>query len=128
MIRAAETGRPEAVRLLAVLGFDVNAVRRITALHQAAWAGDLDMVRLLLELGADPTLLDQSFNATPLGWARHNQQHEVAAYLEALAQPEAVSPASWSRRPLGARPSWPPRSGDVPGAPREIPVAFPSLS
>ena len=85
LIRAAETGRLDAVRLLVGLGFDVNAVSRISALHQAAWAGDLDMVRLLLELGADPALLDQAFNAPPLGWARHNQQHEVVAYLEALA-------------------------------------------
>jgi ankyrin repeat protein len=81
IIRAAELGRRDAVRLMAELGFDVNVVRRTTALHGAASAGDLEMVKLLLELGADPSLLDTEFCATPLGWAEHNQQHEVAEYL-----------------------------------------------
>ena len=83
-----------AVHLLAGLGFDVNAVRRNSALHQAAWSGDLAMVRVLLELGADPTLPDQAFNATPLGWARHNQQHEMVAYLESYTRRDAASPSS----------------------------------
>ena len=84
IIRAAETGRVEAVRLLAGLGFDANALHRVTALHQAAWAGDLEMVRLFLELGADPTVLDPAYNAPPLGWARHNRQEHVVTYLESL--------------------------------------------
>lgn len=39
--------------------------------------GNLEMVRLLLFLGADPDQLDTSFDSTPLGWAEHNQQHIV---------------------------------------------------
>ena len=69
------------MRLLVSVGFDVNAIGRISALHEAAWSGDIGMVRLLLELGADPTLLDREHHATPLGWARYNQQHEVVSYL-----------------------------------------------
>lgn len=88
MLRAAEHERPEAVRVLAGLGFDVNARRRTTALHEAAWRGNLELVTLLLELGADPTLLDTAFNAPPLGWARHNQQHEVAEYLSERTLPD----------------------------------------
>lgn len=84
IVRATGTGRGEAVRLLAGLGFDVNAVGRISALHQAAWDGDLALVRLLLELGADPSCPDPAHHSTPLGWARYNQQHEVVAYLEPL--------------------------------------------
>ena len=81
VIRAAELGRREAVRLLVELGFDVNVIRRTSALHAAAYRGDLEMVKLLCELGADPTARDTEFGATPLGWARHNQKDEVAAYL-----------------------------------------------
>ena len=87
MVRAAQVGRADAVRLLAGLGFDVNAVHRTSALHEAAWRGNLDLVTLLLELGADPGLLDTAFHATPLGWARHNQQHAVAEYLAPLTPP-----------------------------------------
>ena len=81
VIRAARLGRPEAVRLLVGLGFDVNVVRRTTALHEAAAGGDLPMVELLLELGGDPGAADREFGATPLGWALHNGRDAVAAYL-----------------------------------------------
>lgn len=81
VIRAARLGRPEAVRLLVGLGFDVNVVRRTTALHEAAAGDHLPMVELLLELGADLGAVDQEFGATPLGWALHNGCDAVAAYL-----------------------------------------------
>jgi hypothetical protein len=84
IIRAAELGRLEAVQLMAGLGFDVNVVRRTSALHEAAGRGDMEMVRLLLEVGADPTALDAEFGATPLGWALHGGQDEVAKYLARL--------------------------------------------
>jgi ankyrin repeat protein len=82
--KAVEARRPEAVRLMADLGFELSTLTRNTPLHDAAWAGDLDMVKLLIELGADPNLRDRSYNATPLGWAEHNGQREVAEYLLAL--------------------------------------------
>ena len=41
------------------------------AIHLAAYDGNREMVDLLLELGADPTVKDHNFNATPSGWARH---------------------------------------------------------
>ncbi|MFF3443314.1 ankyrin repeat domain-containing protein [Streptosporangium sp. NPDC002721] len=82
--RAAAHGNAEAVRLMASLGFEVGLVRRASPLHEAAWAGDLPMVRTLLELGADPSVRDTEFGATPLGWAEHGGRHEVAAYLASL--------------------------------------------
>ena len=79
--RAAEHGRLPAVRLLAELGFDVNHRHRKTALHEAAWRGDLDVVEALLELGADPSIEDRDHHAPPAGWAEHNGKTEVAARL-----------------------------------------------
>jgi ankyrin repeat protein len=67
---AAERDRRPAIRLMAELGFDLNERRRTTALHNAAMAGHLEMVRLLIELGADPRIRDTEFNAHPIGWAK----------------------------------------------------------
>ena len=88
---AAGNDRRDAVRLMAELGFDVNEVKRTAALHDAAMAGHLEMVKLLIELGADPLLRDEEFEGTPLGWATYGQEYgdhnqsgcrEVAAFLE----------------------------------------------
>jgi ankyrin repeat protein len=82
---AVEAGRPEAVRLLVELGFDVNARHGApAALHLAAYDGSRDVVDVLLELGADPNARDRDFDATPAGWARHAHHDELAAHLEAL--------------------------------------------
>jgi hypothetical protein len=78
LVGAVELGRPEAVRLLVQLGFDVNHGH---PLHLAAYAGNRSMVELLLELGADPNVRDPEFDATPAGWARHAHQEELADFL-----------------------------------------------
>jgi ankyrin repeat protein len=66
-----------------------DARSRHTALHSAAWNGDLKMVRLLLGAGADPAARDDEHNGTPLGWATTSIEvsnnpacAEVAAFLE----------------------------------------------
>ncbi len=82
--RAAELGRAEAIRVCVDLGFDVNASGRATALHEAAFRGDLACVKLLVQLGADVTLTDRQFKATPLGWAQHGGHNDVAEYLQSL--------------------------------------------
>ncbi|WP_077041266.1 ankyrin repeat domain-containing protein [Rhodococcus sp. MTM3W5.2] len=80
ILRATGAGNADAVRLLAELGFDVNALGRTdlpieepweTALHEAAGAGNGDLVTLLLGLGADPTVRDNRFGSTPADWAAH---------------------------------------------------------
>jgi hypothetical protein len=87
---AAELGDRDAVRRAVELGWDVNRRARIdvpsdqeweTGLHAAAGNGDTELVQLLLELGADPTVTDCRFQATPAGWAEHFGHHELAALL-----------------------------------------------
>jgi uncharacterized protein len=51
-----------------------------TALHYAAWVGDLDEVRRLIEAGADPDLTD-SIGETPLHGAAASGRVDVVAYL-----------------------------------------------
>jgi Ankyrin repeats (3 copies) len=78
---AVELHRSDAIRLLIDIGFDLNPTDRRTPPHEAASHGHLDLVRALIDLGADPTIADPDHQSTPLGWARYNQQHDVAEYL-----------------------------------------------
>ncbi|HLK76993.1 MAG TPA: ankyrin repeat domain-containing protein [Streptosporangiaceae bacterium] len=98
---AAACGRPEAVEILAGLGFDVNAMGRTdmpsdqpwqTALHHAAGGGNLELARTLLRLGADPDIRDHRFDSPPLGWARHFGQQPLIDLLEPLTAPGPESP------------------------------------
>lgn len=74
LMAAVEHRRHALVRWL--LGQGANANARSagrswqTALHSAAWNGDLDMVKLLAEHGADLHARDGEHDNTPLGWAR----------------------------------------------------------
>jgi ankyrin repeat protein len=97
IVWAAAQGRPGSAELLAGLGFDVNARGRSdvpaadpwqTALHVAAMDGRLDLARSLVRLGADPTIRDQRFDSTPLGWARYFGQEQLVTLLEPLTAPE----------------------------------------
>jgi Ankyrin repeats (3 copies) len=90
VVRAAELGRGDAIRLLIDLGFDVNARRRTTALHEAAQHGNLPIAMLLVELGADPTIVDTEHNSTPAGWAEHTGHSDVAEYLRQISRPEPM--------------------------------------
>ena len=67
---------------MAEFGFDLNELKRTTALHNAAMAGHLGMVQLLIELGADPRIRDTEFNARPIGWAKYNGQLEIVDFLK----------------------------------------------
>ncbi len=53
-----------------------------TPLHVAAGAGELDVVELLVEHGADVTAKDPEFGAAPLEWARFLDQPHVVTWLE----------------------------------------------
>jgi ankyrin repeat protein len=73
LIGAAQQGRLEIVRLLLDLGFAVDALGQggETALHQAANAGHLPVVREFVERGASLAIREQTHGGTPLGWAEY---------------------------------------------------------
>ncbi len=94
---AAQHGFAARLDLLARHGIDVSGAELVvtslpddpncrdgqgaTPLHHAAWAGDLELIHQLLTLGADPTITDTRFDATPMGWAQHAFQAEAADLL-----------------------------------------------
>jgi hypothetical protein len=99
IVWAAARRSTDAIVLLAELGFDVNALGRTdipmeqaweTALHEAAAQGDVQMARLLIDLGADPDIKDTRFDSTPLGWARHFAQQATMEFLQPLTRPGAA--------------------------------------
>ena len=63
--------------------WNVTGVLNGTALHRAAWTGDLAMVERLIARGADPSNRDNPFTATAFGWAVHNRQAAVGGWLRA---------------------------------------------
>lgn len=93
---AADHDRSDAVKLMIELGFDVNAAdpypHEQTALHGAAYNGNLELVRYLVEHGADRDIEDCSFHSSPVGWAEHNEKREVVDYFSSL---DAESEASF---------------------------------
>jgi ankyrin repeat protein len=129
LVGAAEQDSYDAVALLIELGFDVNARSRTAPLHEAAMRGNLAVIRLLLEHGADPNLRDTGYDATPAGWAEHHEQPEAYALLAALEQPNTrTAEAPADALPGAADPA---RAGGpvVPGAAmRTVAAAFTAVS
>ncbi len=84
---AAQSGQVETTRILLDSGEDPNRLNppgthgHSTPLHQAALAGHLEVVCLLVERGARLDIRDTIHHATPLGWAEHGNQPEIAEYL-----------------------------------------------
>ena len=73
MMGAVDFRHHDLVRWLLDRGAKANArsdaQSHHTALHSAAWNGDLDMVRLLVGAGADPNALDEEYRNVAAGWA-----------------------------------------------------------
>jgi ankyrin repeat protein len=86
---ASQFDRIEIVKLLLDAGEDPNRYDPIgghshaTPLHQAAWGGYGELVRLLVERGARIDLKDVLWQGTPADWARHAGRTELEAYLRA---------------------------------------------
>ncbi|XP_049769444.1 speckle-type POZ protein-like [Schistocerca cancellata] len=83
LVQAAVGGAVGELRALIAAGADVGARgdwRDFTALHWAAYRGDVEVVRLLLEAGAAVDARDGG-GSRPLHWAALNGRAEVAAAL-----------------------------------------------
>jgi ankyrin repeat protein len=99
----------EAVRLMLDVGFPVDVIERnhgYSALHNAAWCGDLEIVRLLLDRGHRTDMVDPRFDATPIGYAIHScveaKRHpdgQFAAVIDLLLS--HGTPFDPSRYPVG---------------------------
>ena len=96
MMAAVDFGHHEIVRWLLGLGANANARTEVeshhSALHSAAWNGDAEMVRLLVESGADVQARDDQYDAPPIGWAatsitvtNNPKCADVVAYLQEVA-------------------------------------------
>jgi ankyrin repeat protein len=76
LANAAESGNLDAVRLMLEAGWPVDAPGRVgaTALHWAAYTGNVAMVRELLAHDAPVDAREPRYNGTPLGWALHGSR------------------------------------------------------
>jgi ankyrin repeat protein len=63
--------------------WNMTGVNNGTALHRAAWSGDLAMVKRLVAKGADVSDRNNPFTATPYSWADHNKQIDVCQWMQA---------------------------------------------
>ncbi len=87
LVLAAMHGHADVVRLLLEAGEPADRYNpatlhaHATPLHQAVAAGHLDVVRVLVEGGARLDMCDRIWEATPLDWAVHLKQADVADYL-----------------------------------------------
>jgi ankyrin repeat protein len=95
MMGAVDFRHYALVEWLLAHGSDVNARTAAqshhTPLHSAAWNGDLRMAQLLIAKGANPSLLDEEHQGTPLQWAEvsagvtnNPRCGEVAEYLRTV--------------------------------------------
>jgi hypothetical protein len=86
---ASQFGHVEIVRMLLDAGEDpsrydpVGCHSHSTPLHQAALAGHLQTVQLLVERGARLDLKDIIWRDTPAGWAEHGGKTQIEAFLRA---------------------------------------------
>jgi ankyrin repeat protein len=101
LVSAAMNDEPDGVRRLLAAGWPADARGHdgATALHWAAWHGDLELARELLHRGASPSVRERSFGGTPLSWAVHASVHgwhpergDYAAVVELLAAAGAPLP------------------------------------
>ncbi len=78
--QAARYGRWDIVVGLVERGVPLPTTGR-TPLHLAAGAGELAVVKTLLDHGADPAATDPEFGATPLQWAEFLHREAVVDFL-----------------------------------------------
>ena len=80
---AFRNSRVEAADWLLARGVDIDArpYRGSSSLHWCAMIGNRPMIELLLERGADRTLVDDFYDGTPAGWAYYNGFQSLAPLM-----------------------------------------------
>jgi hypothetical protein len=100
---AARNNRTEAVRLMLECGLPVDArgQHQATPLHWAAFHGNAEMARAILQFAPPLEATDADFSGTPLGWAIHGSEHgwyassgDHAATVTLLLQAGVTRPAT----------------------------------
>jgi ankyrin repeat protein len=113
VVRAAEQGNTAAVALMLDLGFplETRGDGGGTALHAASYSGSADVIRLLLERGADIEARDAIWDSPPLVWAAVGSSEQppsdpaanwvetVRALLAAGASSDDVTPSPDDPKP-----------------------------
>ncbi len=86
IVGAAVRSNARAVELLLECGWpaDAKLENQQTALHYAAWHGNLPMARALLSRGAPVNVLETQYGGTPGGWTLHGSfnswEHDKGDY------------------------------------------------
>ncbi len=97
---AASNNEVAIVRSLLEAGLKDSPVgySKETALHQAAWAGCSDVIRVLVEFGGDLGFPDRSYHAIPIQWAmfssqtaNHNRHPDAVRTMIELGSPPPVA-------------------------------------
>lgn len=95
LIYASVQGELESARLLVrhgARGDRLGQYGPATALHEGANRGRPEIVALLMENGADPTVRDRRFNGTALGWAEHGHPEHLATMRALLGERKDQEP------------------------------------
>ena len=90
LVAAAAMGRADAVRFLVEQrAVDANGTPfgNRSALHEAAFQGDAELVEFLCERGADPSLREDQFKSSALGWAKEGKHEAVCEVLYRYFEP-----------------------------------------
>ena len=109
LVYTAQTNNTRAVELMLQTAWpsEVQATHGQTALHWAAFHGNFDMTRVLLQHRAPIDVVERQFSGTPLGWALHGTRHgwyrQIARYpdvVDALLAAGAKLPDNWEELDL----------------------------
>lgn len=84
LCNVVETSNTKALQLMIDLGFNLNDNSQRTPLHEAAMGGNLDLVKQLVNAGADTTLRDPGHCVPPIGYAIHAEHQEIIDYLDTM--------------------------------------------
>ena len=94
IVFASERSSGETVKRLIDYGASVNAratsrgTKRYTPLHGAAFDGNMEAAQVLIQHGASLTVTDETYNSTPMEWAKVAEQETLAELLSAHAANE----------------------------------------